>query len=366
MSTAKEKVPGSENFVVNEERSARDQEFFKKLTSRRIIVPLLSDLDARDFSDQPRVIPSVNIGPLARVVAENILQELELTDAVELTIDRSPLAINPHITLSEEELSQRHEVTGYTWKTPPSGEIDSLKDKLDRLMFQTNRAEEALIASQNDLVAFVARKQVTTMPLEDMIGYGNIRLAKVIQSFDWRRGYALSSLLLESLDGEMKRAIRDFDSLIKRPRSAHELHGKITAIRRSLHDTLDRPPSRREIEDAAVEAGFGREAIRKLIDYGNLVYLDAPVTSDEGDRTLFDSLGEEDKGYQDTLLYDLLARVNLTDREKLILRWRFFPPNGKVKTQAEIGTMLGVTKMAVSLAERRLMERLGAMINETD
>ena len=88
------------------------------------------------------------------------------------------------------------------------------------------------------------------------------------------------------------------------------------------------------------------------------VSLDTPVGED-GDTSLQDMLGSGDSGYDKLERREwmkwILSKVNETERELLLLRYR----DGL--GQRETAKKLGVSQMQVSRLERRVLSRLRAI-----
>ena len=221
------------------------------------------------------------------------------------------------------------------------------------------RAREELVRAYMPLAKRLAgRYRHTGESQDDLEQVAYLGLIKSIDRYDPDLGpftrYAVPNIL-----GELKRHFRDKGWGIRVPRALQERVLKINEAVEVLSGRLGRSPSPR---DVAEHTGMSLEEVLEGFDAASAyspTALDAPYSGDpDGARTLADTLGGEDDGYERVELTEAIAPSfrALPEREQEILRLRFVED----LTQSEIAARIGVSQMHVSRLLRRSLDRLGA------
>jgi RNA polymerase sigma-B factor len=149
------------------------------------------------------------------------------------------------------------------------------------------------------------------------------------------------------------------------PRSLQERFLKINDAIDQLSGRLGARPTPRDI---AAHTGFTLEEVLEALDASTAYTptpLDAPFPGDaDADRTLGDSLGSEEPGYEFVEMNHAIGPAfrALPEREQTIMRLRFVED----LTQSEIAEKVGVSQMHVSRLLRRSIERLSAAADGRD
>jgi RNA polymerase sigma-B factor len=155
--------------------------------------------------------------------------------------------------------------------------------------------------------------------LEDLVQVGSIGLIKAIDRFQLERDVDLASYAIPTIDGEIKRHLRDRAWPVRIPRRLHE-----------LDPTL-------------------RAHVAELVD---------------GQNGEFDRDGAVERGYE--LGEDRIALAGgfhvLDARERLLLRLAYFDG----LSQAQIARRVGISQIHVSRLTRRALAKLGAAIGHPD
>ena len=193
---------------------------------------------------------------------------------------------------------------------------------------------------------------------DDLEQVAYLGLIKAIDRYDSDLGpfarYAVPNIM-----GELKRHFRDKGWGIHVPRSLQERCLKINQAVEELSGRLGRSPS---ALDLAKHTGFTLYEVSEALVASSAyspAALDAPHPGDsDGDRTLGDSLGDNDPGFEYVELGSALAPAfkALPRREQTILHLRFIED----LTQSEIAERVGLSQMHVSRLLRRSLERLSA------
>ena len=226
-------------------------------------------------------------------------------------------------------------------------ELLILMRSLPRPSARRAAACELLVSRYRGLVRTCAmRYRNSPEPAEDLMQVGYVGLLKAINNFDPEVGANLGAYAVPCISGEIKRHFRDKRWQVRVERSMQELVLEVRAATSQLTQDLGHLPG-----DAELAAYLGgTEAEIREARRADLVFrpasLDAPLADDPGAASLGDVLGAEDPGVEHAL--DLAALGThwgeLPRREQRILLLRF---HGEM-TQAQIGTLLGISQMHVS------------------
>lgn len=187
------------------------------------------------------------------------------------------------------------------------------------------------------------RRSKTPEDRDDLTQVAMMGLLKAIDRFDPGLGVQFTTYAWATVDGELKRHIRDHTWVVGVPRSLQESYLRVAAALDELSNSLGRSPTLEEV------AGFVTMTVEEVIEAidvrqaGRHVSLDAPA--EDGDGRGFElggydpsMAGVERRG----LLTPLLDR--LSDRERRVLVHRFADD----MTQSEIAQRLGISQMQVS------------------
>ena len=228
------------------------------------------------------------------------------------------------------------------------------------------QAREQLIEQYMSLVRSLARRySYRGEQLEDLVQIGAIGLIKAIDRFDLDRGVELTTYATPNIIGEIKRHFRDKGWAVRVPRGLQELNVKLSRLVEDLTVELSRSPT---IPELAKAAGVEEEEVLEALESGR-AYTSLSLSAgggggDDDDFDPLESLGTEEHQYEVSEDRALLApgfKV-LDDRERLILRLRFFDG----LTQSQIAQQVGISQMHVSRLIRRSLEKIRETIAEDE
>lgn len=231
------------------------------------------------------------------------------------------------------------------------------KMRLLREMQETGSeaAREKLILGNLRLVLSVIQRFAGRgEDIDDLFQIGVIGLIKAIGNFDLSKDVRFSTYCVPMIAGELRRHLRDYHS-VKVSRSLRDLAYKAMQARERLSAELGREPTTQQIADAL---GTERsEVVTALESISDPVSLYEPIYSDSGDPLyLIDQIGDPDSTdsswMSELALRDALAA--LSDREKNILRRRFW----QGKTQVEVAQEIGISQAQVSRLEKAAIARI--------
>ena len=195
---------------------------------------------------------------------------------------------------------------------------------------------------------------------DDLVQVASMGLVKAVERFDHRRGAAFSTYAVPTIDGELKRYLRDTTWAAHVPQRMRERVLEVERATERLRRTLGRSPTSAEVaEHMELDVTDVLEAGEAATAYGALS-LDAPAHDGEDETSSrADTLGAEEVRY-DLVEYGVTlapAIRALPARQRIILRLRF----EQDMTQSEIAQVMGISQMHVSRMLRQALGRLRAV-----
>lgn len=241
-------------------------------------------------------------------------------------------------------------------------DADDIK-RLNRAIFDANRAKQKLAETNLRLVVSIAKKYVGRgMSFLDLIQEGNMGLMKAVDKYDYNRGFKFSTYATWWIRQAITRAIADQARTIRIPVHMVETINKLVRIQRQLVQDLGRDPSNEEIaEQMGIEVEKVQE-IRKIAQ--EPVSLETPIGEEEdshlGDFIEDDTAINPDDAANYSMLRDQLNDVLscLGAREKRVLQLRFGLIDGTPRTLEEVGKEFDVTRERIRQIEAKALRKL--------
>lgn len=184
--------------------------------------------------------------------------------------------------------------------------------------------------------------------VDDLFQVGCIGLIKAIDNFDLSQNVLFSTYAVPMIIGEIRRHLRDNNS-IRVSRSLRDIAYKALQIRERIMTEENREVT---IEEIARELQIDKEDIAYALDaIQEPVSLYEPVYNDGADGLfimdqLSDTKNVDENWIEDIAISESLKRLN--NRERLIIRKRFFDG----KTQMEVADEIGISQAQVSRLEK--------------
>jgi RNA polymerase sigma-B factor len=222
-------------------------------------------------------------------------------------------------------------------------------------------ARETLIERYLPFAQRLARRfSHTRAEREDLVQVASVALVKAVDRYDPDRGFAFTTFATPTIDGELKRFIRDTRWALRVPRGLQERYLKLETAVAELEPQLGRSPTPAEL---AQHLRVPREEIIEAYEVAtkrDVASLDKAREADDGSPKPAGPPAREDPRYE---LIEECATIapllgNLPDREREILRLRF----GGELSQQEIAHQLGISQMHVSRLIRRSLDSLSAAV----
>ena len=189
---------------------------------------------------------------------------------------------------------------------------------------------------------------------DDLFQVGCIGLIKAIDGFDNTRGVRLSTYAVPMIIGEIRRYMRDNNS-IRVSRSLRDTAYKAIYAKENYVKQYQKEPTVQEIAD---EIGISKEDIVFALDAIQVpMSLQEPVYSDGGDALyvldqISDKKNREEKWIEDLSLEAAMERLG--EREKYIIKLRFF----EGKTQMEVAQEVRISQAQVSRLEKNALKQM--------
>lgn len=228
-------------------------------------------------------------------------------------------------------------------------------DLLKKARSGDRKAREKLINGNLKLVLSVIQSfQNRGECPDDLFQVGCVGLIKAVDNFDLSLDVKFSTYAVPMIIGEIRRYIRD-NNMVRVSRSVRDLAYKAMQMRETLSCSLMREPTIYEIAEA-----LGEESDKVSIAMDAViapVSLYEPVFSDGGDTLyVMDQIKDEECTADRWIDHIALGEVigSLDDREKRILKLRFFAG----KTQTEVSREIGISQAQVSRLEKQAIERV--------
>jgi RNA polymerase sporulation-specific sigma factor len=249
---------------------------------------------------------------------------------------------------------QKVEICGVDTAGLPKLSQKENEELIVRIKQGDKRAREQFIVGNMRLVlSLVKRFRIRNLGADDVFQAGCVGLIKAIDGFDISVGVKFSTYAVPMIIGEIKRYLRDGNSL---------------RVSRSIRDTAYRAlKAREQIEERDEEATIDKIAREMQVAEREVVYaLDAisdpvsiyePVYNKAGDTLLLmDQLTDEkntDEVWTERVaLSEAIGKLG--EREKRILFLRYF----EGKTQTEISKEVGISQAQVSRLEKNALQNI--------
>ena len=228
------------------------------------------------------------------------------------------------------------------------------EELMKRLKSGDKRARDEFIVGNMRLVlSLVKRFRIKNLGVDDVFQAGCVGLIKAIDGFDISVGVKFSTYAVPMIVGEIKRYLRDGNSL---------------RVSRSIRDTAYKALKAREaIEERDEEATLAKIAEEMQVAEREVVYaLDAisdpvsiyePVYNKAGDTLLLmdqlcDEKNTDEIWTERVALSEAIGKLG--ERERKILYLRYY----QGKTQTEISEEVGISQAQVSRLEKNALNTI--------
>ncbi|MGN0747223.1 MAG: RNA polymerase sporulation sigma factor SigG [Aristaeellaceae bacterium] len=196
---------------------------------------------------------------------------------------------------------------------------------------------------------------------DDLFQVGCIGLMKALDNFDTTLNVRFSTYAVPMIIGEIRRYLRD-NNVIRVSRSMRDTAYKALQARDRLQSQWNREPT---VSEIAEEMHIPREDVVFALEaIQDPVSLFEPVYNDGGDALYImdqvkDESSRDDAWLEEIAIKEAMQRLN--EREKKILRLRFF----EGRTQMEVAGEIGISQAQVSRLEKNALLHMRKHIQVT-
>ena len=249
---------------------------------------------------------------------------------------------------------QKVEICGVDTSGLPKLTAKESEELMLRLKKGDKEARDAFIIGNMRLVlSLVKRFRVKNLGVDDVFQAGCVGLIKAIDGFDVSVGVKFSTYAVPMIVGEIKRYLRDGNSL-RVSRSIRDMAYKVLKAR----ETIEGRDEEATIEKIAQELQVAQQEVVYALDaISDPISLYEPVYNKSGDTLLLmDQLCDEKNTDEIWTEHVALgeAMEKLGEREKRILFLRYY----EGKTQTEISEEVGISQAQVSRLEKNALQSI--------
>ena len=246
--------------------------------------------------------------------------------------------------------------------TPRGGSAVSLADAHRRYAATHDAELEAWLV---DRYMGLARKLARRLPAgsvepEDAMQTALCGLLGALRRYDPDRGVAFTTFAWATIQGELKRLVRDTSWSVRVPRPLQEAHLRSVSAADDLRQELGRSPRPDEVaERTGDDVGLVAEALT-LQQARRPASLDAPLRAGSGETP---DVPTDEELYAVVEARELAETLlgKLPERDRRLVR----ACHCDGRTQQEVGAEMGMTQMQVSRALGRAVVRLQAFAEAT-
>ena len=216
-------------------------------------------------------------------------------------------------------------------------------------MVETKQNREEFIEKNLPLVHSICKRFVGRgIEYDDLYQAGCIGLIKATDGFDSEKGFSFSTYAVPVIMGEVRRLFRD-GGAIKVSRSVKELYLKIVRETEVLEQTLNREPT---VSELAQRLSVSAESITEALS-ASQAPISLTVENDDGVvETDLPTVSPEEEIIGKVLIDS--AFKYLEEDEIKIVKYRYY----EGFTQSKTATLLNMTQVQVSRAEKKILTKL--------
>ena len=249
---------------------------------------------------------------------------------------------------------QKVEICGVDTSGLPKLSAKENEELMVRLKNGDKQARERFIVGNMRLVlSLVKRFRIKNLGADDVFQAGCVGLIKAIDGFDLRVGVKFSTYAVPMIVGEIKRYLRDGNSL-RVSRSIRDMAYRVLKARESIEERDEEATIEKIAKHLQVAE---REVVYALDAISDPVSIYEPVYNKSGDTLLLmDQLADEKN--TDEIWTERVALSEaigkLGERERKILFLRYY----EGKTQTEISEEVGISQAQVSRLEKNAIANI--------
>ena len=254
---------------------------------------------------------------------------------------------------------QKVEICGVDTAGLPKLTAKENEELMLRIKQGDKSARETFILGNMRLVlSLIKRFRVKHLGVDDVFQAGCVGLIKAIDGFDISVGVKFSTYAVPMIVGEIKRYLRDGNSL-RVSRSIRDMAYQVLRAREQIEKRDEEATIARIAKEMQVAE---REVVYALDAISDPISIYEPVYNKSGDTVLLmdqlaDTKNTDEVWTEHVALSEAMQKLG--EREKKILFLRYY----QGKTQTEISEEVGISQAQVSRLEKNALKSLKANIS---
>jgi len=230
------------------------------------------------------------------------------------------------------------------------------------------RAKEKMILANLRLVVAIARRyQGLGLPLADLISEGNIGLMKAVERFRYEKGFRFSTYASKWIRQAITKTLANQGRTVRLPANVLEMLRRARDVDDQSLRTSGAEASECEICE---RLKVSRKRYAQVANASITFSLDSPCSFDS-EFNLHDVLPDRDHKPPDE---DAFSRIDantlacllehLSKRERSILSYRFGLEDGTMRSLAETGKIVGITRERIRQIEKRAIQKMRRLLRK--
>lgn len=240
-------------------------------------------------------------------------------------------------------------------QTMTSDEVEALLARYRRT--GDRAARNRVVEAHMEIVGFQVRRYARggAAPADDLRQTALMAVIHAADRFEPGRGASFRTFASRTIEGELKRYLRDRSWAVRPPRGRQEMHLQVSRATEELSHQLHRAPT---VAEVAAHIGVSTDAVLEGLEAGHARVAEhiepGPRLDDAGPGGHV--LGAVDPSFEASdAHHDLLSAISgLDERDRHVLHMRFI----EEMSQPEIADALGISQSYVSRILRSSLSQL--------
>ncbi len=241
-----------------------------------------------------------------------------------------------------------------------TSELEVLKSKEQMKMLRdikngdTRKKDKFIECNLRLVLSLIKKFNARGENIDDIFQVGVVGLIKAIDNFDINQNVQFSTYAVPMIIGEIKRYLRS-SSMLKISRSIRDISFKISKIKEEYVSIHNEEPTIQYLAEKAEESED--DVIMALESMVRPMSLNEAIYNEGGDEIYVLDQVKDDDCEMDKIadkISVMQAMEKLSEKEKLIIKRRFFDN----KTQTEMANEIGISQAQISRIEKIAIERI--------